>query len=278
MRYMVTFMAVLEKMYSALTSCRQGNGSDDGAMNLDVAVAFYVGSLEGGDGGGSYDGSLIYMLAKRMCIHFNTCTSSNNAMINEYIVSRFYTGQGEVETGVSTTLFARVSLSFFQVLALIDVSTQSCDSLERTIHEIENALVVPLIQGTLFSARENELHFKRRAFKEFYPEGYVLTQSILPIVNDADQFAATELKNVMVAKFPSQGDDESSNNSAKVYSAIKMAVSKIEGIDCTQIGSIGGSGLCPGDDGTYNALNSASESATFSVTVLSFALLMLAFV
>ena len=102
MRYMVTFMAVLEKIYSALNSCRQGSGIDDGSKNLDLAVAYYVGSLEGGDSGGSYDGSLIYMLAKRMCVHFQTCTSSNNAMINEKIVSLFYTAQGEVETGVST--------------------------------------------------------------------------------------------------------------------------------------------------------------------------------
>ncbi len=278
MRYMVTFMAILEKMYSALNSCRQASGADDGSKNLDVAVAYYAGSLEGGDGGGSYDGSLIYMLAKRMCVHFDTCTS-NNAVVNEYIVSRFYTGQGEVETGVSTTtLLARVSLSCFEVLTLIAVSTQSCDSLERTVKEIENALVVPLIQGTLFSARENELHFKRRAFKEFYPEGYVLAQSILPIVNDVDQFAATELKNIMVAKFPSQGNDESANDSAKVHSAIKKAVSKIEGIDCTQIGSIAGSGLCPGDGGTYDALNSASTACSVIVVSLPIALLMLVFV
>ena len=102
LRYMVTYMAVLEKMYSALNSCRQGGSADDGAKNLDIAVAYYVGSLEGEDSGGSYAGSLIYMLAKRMCVHFDTCTSSNNAMINEHIVSLFYTGQGEVETGVST--------------------------------------------------------------------------------------------------------------------------------------------------------------------------------
>lgn len=102
MRYMVTYMAVLEKIYSALNSCRQG--TDDGSKNLDLAVAYYVGSLEGGDSGGSYDGSLIYMLAKRMCVHFQTCASSNNAMINEKIVRLFYTAQGEVETGVSTLL------------------------------------------------------------------------------------------------------------------------------------------------------------------------------
>lgn len=101
MRYTVTFMAVLEKLYSALNSCRQGGSAEDGAKNLDIAVAYYVGSLEGEDVGGSYDGSLIYMLAKRMCVHFNTCTPSNNAMVNELITSLFYTGQGEVETGVS---------------------------------------------------------------------------------------------------------------------------------------------------------------------------------
>ena len=102
LRYMVTYMAVLEKIYSALNSCRRGSGADEGANNLDLAVSYYVGSLEGGDDGGNYGGSLIYMLAKRMCVHFRTCTSSNNAMINEHIVSLFYTGQGEAETGVST--------------------------------------------------------------------------------------------------------------------------------------------------------------------------------
>lgn len=152
---------------------------------------------------------------------------------------------------------------------------QSCDSLERTVQEIENSLVVPLIQGTLFSARENEKHFKRRAFREFYPEGYVLALSILPIIKDADLFSATEIKNVMVAKFPSQGNDESSNDSARVHSAIKIAISKMEGFDCTQVGMIGGSGLCPGDDGTYNASSSAYESATFSITALSLSIMLL---
>ena len=103
MRYMVTFMAILEKIYSALYSCRKGSESsvEDGTRYLDIAVGYYVGSLEGKDDGGSFDGSLIHMLAKRMCVHFGTCTASNHARINERIISLFYAGLGEVETGVS---------------------------------------------------------------------------------------------------------------------------------------------------------------------------------
>ena len=85
MRYMVTFMTILEKIYSALYSCRKGSESsvEDGTRYLDIAVGYYVGSLEGKDDGGSFDGSLIHMLAKRMCVHFGTCTASNHARINE---------------------------------------------------------------------------------------------------------------------------------------------------------------------------------------------------
>ena len=160
------------------------------------------------------------------------------------------------------------------------VAYQSCVSLEGTVKKIENALAVPLIQATLFSARNNELHFKKRAYQEFYPEGYVLAHSILPIINDADLSAAAEIKNVMVAGFPSQGNIVLSNDSAKVHGAIKSAVSKIEGFDCTQLGSLGGSGFCTDDDGAYNAfLNSATGSNVSILTLsITFMLLLLAFV
>eukprot|EP01083_Nonionella_stella_P118227 352898_1 len=101
-----------------------------------MAAGFFVGSMEGKDDGGTFDGYLIFMLAKRMCVHFGTCSSSNNAMINERIINLFYAGQGEVETG-------------------------ACIPLAGTIKEIENALVVPLIQGTLLSALENEAYFEQ---------------------------------------------------------------------------------------------------------------------
>ena len=105
LRYMVTSMAILEKIYLALKSCSNEETRGKGANDLDIAIAYYMGSLEGTDDGGSYDGSLIHMLANRMCVHFGTCSDENNAVINERIMSLVYAGQGELEMGVSISLY-----------------------------------------------------------------------------------------------------------------------------------------------------------------------------
>jgi hypothetical protein len=97
---MVTHMAILQKLYSALSSCRDGN-VNEAAINLDTAAAYYIGSLEGTEDGGSYDGSLSFFLARRMCISFETCSPSDNAMTNERIISLFYSAQGELDSKVS---------------------------------------------------------------------------------------------------------------------------------------------------------------------------------
>lgn len=101
-KYMVTYMSILQKLYSAVKSCKDGN-VDEGITNLDTAVAYYTGSLEGPTDGGSFDGSLNFFLARRMCIYFDTCSQSNNALINERMISLFYSAQGELDTKVSGT-------------------------------------------------------------------------------------------------------------------------------------------------------------------------------
>lgn len=99
-KYMVTHMAILQRLYSAVKSCKDGN-VNEGTTNLDTAAAYYIGSLEGTEDGGSFDGSLNFFLARRMCIYFDTCSQSNNALINERIISLFYSAQGELDTKVS---------------------------------------------------------------------------------------------------------------------------------------------------------------------------------
>jgi len=236
LKYMLTYMATLEKLYSSVRSCQENN-KKEGALNLDLAAGYFIGSLEGKDDGGSFDGNLIFMLAKRMCVHFGTCTSSNHAMINERLISLFYASQAEAETG-------------------------ACGSLERTVKEIENTMIVPLIQGVLFSARENELYFKQLVGAEFYPEGYALAQSILPLIDDVDQSSAKDIANVMVDSFPGSKGDAGSNDSAKVHRAVQNALSKMNGIDCSQIGSLGGKGFCPGDEPLLEGPSPASRSST----------------
>jgi hypothetical protein len=65
----------------------------------------------------------------------------------------------------------------------------------------------------------------------------------------------------MVVSFPNGGDDARSNDSAMVHRAMKSAVSKMKGMDCSLIGSLGSVGFCAGDDeDSYNAMNSASDT------------------
>jgi hypothetical protein len=102
LRYMIPFMAILDKIYLALESCIDEESRGGGANDLDMAIAYYMGSLEGKEDGGSYDGTMLHMLATRMCVIFNTCSENNNAVVNQRLVSLVYTAQGELEVGVSS--------------------------------------------------------------------------------------------------------------------------------------------------------------------------------
>jgi hypothetical protein len=145
--------------------------------------------------------------------------------------------------------------------------------MKRTVREVENVLIVPLLQGILFSTKETDVYYKTMHLseyegpsgQEYIPEAYALAQSILPIIADVDQNAATIIKNVIVEKFPILSEQDS----AALVSAIKGVLSKMEGVDCTLIGSIGGTGFCTNDDeGAYDAFSSASYGISFSFTGL----------
>ena len=134
--------------------------------------------------------------------------------------------------------------------------------------QIDNALLVALIQGTLFAAWQNNYYFNHNILipstKEFLPEGYVLAQSILPIIANVDVEAANEIKSVMVEDFPFQTREKVSNHAA-VFAAVKRALTKMDGVDCRQIGSIGGQGFCPGDADPQSA---SSRLALSSIVIL----------
>merc|ERR1712087_513752 len=224
MGYMLTYMATLEKLYSSVRACNEDE-KEEAALNLDLAAGYFVGSLEGKEDGGTFDGDLIFMLAKRMCVHFGTCTVSNQARINERMISLLYASHSEVEAG-------------------------ACEALERTVTEIQHSMVVPLIQGLLVSAEENERYSDQNVGAEFYPEGFALAQSILPIVDDVDHLSALSIADEMVVGFP---PNEVSTDFDKVHGAVQVALSKMDGVDCSEIGSLGGKGFCPGDSAGSHA-------------------------
>jgi len=265
-------MAILQKLYSAVKSCKDGN-VNEGVTNLDTAAAYYTGSFEGTDDGGSFDGSLNFFLARRMCIYFDTCSQSNNALINERMISLFYAAQGELDTTVSleklmTLWMDRNSVSYNDCFPFY-LLLQACAPLERTVKEIDNTLLIPLIQGTLFAAWQNSYYFNHNILipstQEFLPEGYVLAQSILPIIANVDAAAAKDISSVMVDDFPFPTRETASKH-AIVFSAVKRALSKMDGVDCEQIGSIGGQGFCPGDPDPN--LNPSSRLTISSMVIL----------
>jgi len=88
LKYMVTYMASLEKLYSSIRLCKD-NKREEGVQNIDVAAGYIIGSLEGKEDGGSFDGDLMFMLAKRMCVQFGTCTLSNKARVRSTLFVRF---------------------------------------------------------------------------------------------------------------------------------------------------------------------------------------------
>ena len=90
-----------------------------------------------------------------------------------------------------------------------------------------------------------------------------MAQSILPIIANVDVDAAKDIASVMVDDFPFPTREKASNHAA-VFSAVRTAVSKMDGVDCKQIGSIGGQGVCPGDTDP----NSSSRLTLSSIVVL----------
>lgn len=81
---MLTYMAALEKLYTSIQFCKERK-TTEGAQNIDVAAGYIIGSLEGPEDGGSYNGDLIFMLAKRMCVTFGTCTLSGHARVCHHL-------------------------------------------------------------------------------------------------------------------------------------------------------------------------------------------------
>ena len=239
---MVSYMAVCERLYTALDFCRDKK-KVDAHNSLDAGAAYFIGFSEGEIDGGTYDGVLLYMLAKRMCVQFNTCsTTSNNAQSNEKIISLLYAAQGEIDVG-------------------------ACDSLAKTIKDIENALTVPLIQSTLYIALENDLFLSQLVDADYLlPEGYVVAQSVLPLIHDVDSSAANDIAQVMVEGFPRT--QANAGNHLRVFRAMQRAIPKMKGLDCEMVGTIAGVSFCEGAPlASSSRLNHATRSIGLGMIV-----------
>jgi hypothetical protein len=159
---------------------------------------------------------MYYDLAQDYCKDFGTCVGANGGVtINEQLVSLLYTGRG-------------AALS------------NSCSGVSKAAREIASLILVPVIQGALYSATQlaksnapdAEL---RRA------EGYVYSRAILPLVANVN-WGASEIINTDLG-FP--GPKNTHKTASDVFSALAIAYPKM-GVDCELIGRIGGNDPCKG--------------------------------
>ena len=95
----------------------------------DEGVAFYAGSLEGTEAGGSSGGKLVYRLAEKRCSNFGTCGVS----------------------GMETSGTSAVNLALFPLFAegarLLERG--ECSHVRSVVDQIVSLMTVPLVQGSL---------------------------------------------------------------------------------------------------------------------------------
>jgi hypothetical protein len=208
MQTMIPFMEMSWRLASAIAKCK---ASLQGVYDLDNAVAVYVGSIESvvASGESPLGGQLIYSLATEMCSYFGTCTSSGDARVNEVLISAFNDTKAQLQKN-------------------------DCDLANRTlINYVFPSLPVPMIQGTLYYSYINA------AIKTFNAEGslaagYILADSVLPLVNASLPSSATTIQRNLAFNSTSPPVPD---GSGKVFEAFAAAL-KGMGISCESVGAL----------------------------------------
>ena len=203
---MVSYMAVLSMLNTAVSACQNGEASQE---PLDTAVAYFVGSLEGDDEGGLFGnyGELLFGLAKEQCPYFDTCTPSGDAQINELVMSGFASMQSQLASNDCTG------------------AASTFDSL------VQSMLPVSMIEGTLYYAAANE-KLEARSTSKSVAAGSILASSVLPIVNAVNPDSARTISNNMAFDLDKRPVSEGKH---AVFNAFARAVNQI-GIDCNDVG------------------------------------------
>jgi len=169
--YMAVWMYVVRELEHAIYLCETGDCDENSCFGkpavheVDEAVAFYAGSLEGTDGSG--DGVLTYNLADNRASDFKTAG----------------------ENGDSIEGTAKVNIDLLEEFkkASDHIVNAECASVRDDTTRIVQLMTIPLIQGTLryayFTGEQNDTTQKSEA------EGAIFAASVLPFVaacNEAD--------------------------------------------------------------------------------------------
>lgn len=210
------WMYVIREYEDALDDCAKGCASDqcntDKVNAWDEGIAFYVGSLEGGDGSG--DGLLSYALADELCVEFKTCGK-----------------EGQEVSGLSFVNSEIVRLSEPAVDLLL---AEKCVETRVYVKEIVGLMTSTLVQALLRSTYETSTRnvpISDNVKDVARAEASAYAAAVLPILHDC---SASD------AEFVYQQLDYN-NDKDRDYAAIKEVLEKhyvCMGITCEQVGGI----------------------------------------
>jgi hypothetical protein len=210
---MVPSMQIAAKLRSSIARCKS---SQSGVQLVDEAAALFVGSIEGPELGGDPNGSgkLLYALGKEMCKVFDKCEDEDDdAAANEFVL---------------------VSLRDMKR----SMSSNDCDGAEVILEDLLSTMQVPLVQGTLAFAVANE-QLAARSTEMSLASGSVLANSILPLVNNADQTSAATIQSNMEFHLDALPVIEGAESVFKAFLAAYTGMN----INCNVVGVIADMGL-----------------------------------
>lgn len=211
---LVSYMAVLEKLYGAVDLCRNGTAA---IQRWEEGVALFVGSLEGTESGGNgaWDGTMLYSLAKETCEGFGTCEGNGDASINQDILAVLTDGRGLLQV-------------------------DDCEGALLVIEdEILSYLPVSLVQGMLFYATEmSDLEAGSDAYE--LASAYVLARSVLPLVDAVNQTSSRIISDNTAFSLTSQPVPDGVDS---LYEAMTYVMTGMD-VSCDDIGTFGKRDVC----------------------------------
>jgi len=159
-KYMNIYMYVIREMEDSIGDCKASCKycNDDPVHAWDEAVAFYTGSLQQGKVAGG-EGVLLYSLADRMCLSFNTCGPK----------------------GKSTMGTSKVNTDIFELFALGQYNLQSgqCELMRDITDRIIDLMAIPLIQSVLYYSYQVDQNRLIRGEEEM-AAGAAVAHALLP--------------------------------------------------------------------------------------------------
>jgi hypothetical protein len=216
--YMNVWLYTIREFEDAIDDCELGcnNCNYDGVHAWDEGVAFYTGTLEGTEPGGTGSGKMLYRLAEKRCENFGTCVKSGDVTMSA------------------------VNKRLFEIwpLARDELSKGNCAPVKDYKTETISLMSVPLIQGALrYAYKVGVLNDGEKA----KAEGAIFASAILGMVHECDSAsAATIYKNMKIQCIVEN------NCMADGFPAVKAAFEKVYtclGITCEHIGALQENGV-----------------------------------